>query len=411
MKKASTRLLTAAVLLCASFVVKAQPWTSNPTNVFLVPADLCKNTSVGTTTPPASVQFLSNACAGKAFGIVGQNTLSITTLSCGVEGFTNNPSTTNTSDGIGTWGYTEYAGLGKAFGARGFAKSSNSTGGTAYGVYGEGYINNCAPIDSGAGALPPTRVAIGVYGYASGLPPMLCPPTGRIWALYGDGNTFTTGTYTASDARLKSQVRNVSGALSLLGQLQAKTYEFRRDGRYQFSALPQGRQIGFLAQDIEKVLPELVTDAPLYIHDQKDGRTAPNSETIKAVNYTGLIPVLTQAVNELKAEVDGLRAELAALKRKGSEGIQPVTGQLLQNSPNPFSQSTVIRYQLASSVQQAILLIFDMQGKQVKQVVLNGRSNGSYTLQANELQAGMYIYTLVADGKEIESLRMILTKE
>jgi hypothetical protein len=408
MKKASTMLLTAALLLCAPFGLLAQPWTSNATNVFLVPADLCKNTSVGIATTPASVQFLSNACTGRAFGAVGQNTQTITSLSCGVEGWSNNASTTNTSDGVGTWGYTQYAGLGKAFGARGFANSTNTTGGTAYGVYGEAYINNCAAVDTGAGSLPPLRVALGVYGYGSA---PFCGIPGKAWALYGDGNTFTTGTYTASDARLKSNVRNVSGALSLLGQLQAKTYEFRKDGQYQFTALPQGKQLGFLAQDIEKVLPELVTEAPLYIHDQQSGRESPRSESIKAVNYTGLIPVLTQAVNELKAEVDELRAELAALKSKGAGGIQPVTGQLMQNSPNPFSRSTVIRYNLSTSVHQANLLIFDMQGKQVKQVVLSGRSNGSYTLQANELQAGMYIYTLMADGKEIESLRMILTKE
>jgi Secretion system C-terminal sorting domain/Chaperone of endosialidase len=196
-----------------------------------------------------------------------------------------------------------------------------------------------------------------------------------------------------------------------LGQLQAKTYEFRKDGQYQFTSLPQGKQIGFLAQDVEKILPELVSDAPLYIHDQTDGRQAPRTESIKAINYTGLIPILTQAINELSAEINQLKTELATLKSKAANNIQSVTGQLLQNTPNPFSQSTVIRYNLAQTVKQASLLIFDLQGKQVKQITLSSRSNGSYTLQAGELTAGMYIYTLLADGKEIESLRMILTKE
>lgn len=408
MKKTLAMLLTAALVLSAPLSILSQPWTSNPTNVFLVAADLCKNTSVGTTTPAASVQFMSNACAGKIFGVVGQNTQAVNITSCGVEGFSHNTLATNTSEGIGTWGYTEYAGTGKAYGARGYAKSSNTASGTAYGVYGEAYINNCAPVVAGGGGVPPTQVAIGVYGYGSA---PLCGLAGKAWAIYGDGNTFTSGTYTASDARLKTNMGNVKAALATLGQLQAKTYEFRKDGQYQFTSLPQGKQIGFLAQDVEKILPELVSDAPLYIHDQTDGRQAPRTESIKAINYTGLIPILTQAINELSAEVNQLKTELATLKSKAANNIQLVTGQLLQNTPNPFSQSTVIRYNLAQTVKQASLLIFDLQGKQVKQITLSGRSNGSYTLQAGELTAGMYIYSLLADGKEIESLRMILTKD
>lgn len=404
MKKTTFLLLFGAISLFP--VTLSAQWTSNATTVFLQPAELCKNTCVGTTTPPASVQFLSNACQGKMFGIVGQNLQAVAAPSCGVEGFSNNSLATNTNDGIGTWGYTGYAGTGKAFGARGYANNFNTTSGTAYGVHGEAFISNCSPIGT---IFPSVQVAIGVYGYGSA---PSCGFIGKAWALYGDGNTFTNGNYyNISDARLKTNITDVKAALGTLSQLQAKTYEFRKDGQYQFTSLPAGRQIGFLAQDMEKVLPDLVADAPLYIHDQKDSRETARTEAIKSINYMGLIPVLTQAISELKGEVDGLRAELLALKSKKPADIKAVVGQLLQNNPNPFSQSTVIRYNLPTEVKQASLLIFDMQGKQVKQVVLSGRTNGSYTLQANELTAGMYIYTLVADGKEIETLRMILTKE
>jgi hypothetical protein len=399
MKKA-TSLLAAAVIFFPVTVL-AQ-WTT--TGSVVHPITLTNQVSVGTSTPPASVHFLSNATSSRAFGVVGQNRQAIAALSCGVEGFSQNTLAANTNECIGTWGFTEHSGTGIAYGARGYAKSLNTTAGTAFGVYGEAIISNCGVPGTGT---PPTNVAVGLYGIAT------APACGTLnsWALYANGKSFTPGAvWSASDARLKTNITNIESALGIVGQLQAKTYEFRRDGGYRNTGLPSGKQIGFLAQDVEKVLPELVTDAPLFIHDNADGRTAPRAEQIKAINYDGLIPVLTQAINELKGEVDALRAELAVLKsRKADEGR--TAAQLLQNSPNPFSSSTTIRYNLPQEVKQATLLIFDMQGKQVKQVVLNNRSNGSYVLQAGELTAGMYLYTLMADGKEVETRRMILTKE
>jgi Chaperone of endosialidase/Secretion system C-terminal sorting domain len=401
MKKA-TMLLSAALILAPSTLL-AQ-WTTYAGPV-IAPTVLCNPVGMGINVIPGSVQTLSNACPGRIFGLVGQNRQAVAALSCGVEGFSQNTLVANTNECIGTWGFTEHSGTGLAYGARGYAKSFNTTAGTAFGVYGEAIISNCGVPGTGT---PPTNVAIGLYGIAT------APSCGTAnsWALYANGKTFTPGAaWTASDARLKTNIADVKSALGIVRNLHAKTYSFRKDGQYQHTGLPAGNQIGFLAQDIEKVLPELVTDAPLFFTDTQDGRSNPRSENIKAINYTGLIPVLTQAINELKDEVDALRAELATLKSKKADDGKAVAGQLLQNNPNPFSQSTTIRYNLPVDVKQATLLIFDMQGKQVKQAALSNRGNGSYLLQGSELTAGMYLYTLMADGKEIETRRMILTKD
>ncbi|HOT13433.1 MAG TPA: T9SS type A sorting domain-containing protein [Bacteroidales bacterium] len=81
-----------------------------------------------------------------------------------------------------------------------------------------------------------------------------------------------------------------------------------------------------------------------------------------------------------------------------------------QNAPNPFNQRTQINYYLPETVKQAALYIFDMNGLQIRTIAINTKGNGSITLHASELNAGMYLYTLIADGKEVDTKRMILTK-
>ena len=82
---------------------------------------------------------------------------------------------------------------------------------------------------------------------------------------------------------------------------------------------------------------------------------------------------------------------------------------LYQNSPNPFSVSTKIEYYLPADVQKATIYIYDMNGTQLKSIPLNQKGNGSITINGSELKAGMYMYTLIADGQVIDTKRMILT--
>jgi len=58
-------------------------------------------------------------------------------------------------------------------------------------------------------------------------------------------------------------------------------------------------------------------------------------------------------------------------------------------------------------------LIFNnlhMQGEQIKYIVVNERGNTSVILEGHTLKAGMYLYTLIADSKEVDTKKMILTK-
>ncbi len=83
---------------------------------------------------------------------------------------------------------------------------------------------------------------------------------------------------------------------------------------------------------------------------------------------------------------------------------------LLQNVPNPFNRSTKIDYYLPETVQNAVLKIYRVEGLYIKSIQLVNKGAGSITIDGSELLPGIYIYSLSADGQEIDSKRMILLK-
>lgn len=246
---------------------------------------------------------------------------------------------------------------------------------------------------------------------------------------YGDQVYFSTDVignfYSLSDSRFKDNVTPLSNTLSGLEQLTGVS--FRLNGN-STSDSAQNRMIsiksdnrtrfGFLAQEVKEVYPELVrTDSLGYMY----------------VDYMGMIPLIVNALNEIQARVDSqeivitqLQQELVALKNGDVETVSPlyksqrntasaepesaIVPTLYQNSPNPFSATTSIRFALPYETVHADLYIYDMQGTQIRRIEIAERGESQVTLQGSELSAGMYIYSLIADGKEIDSKRMILTK-
>ena len=83
---------------------------------------------------------------------------------------------------------------------------------------------------------------------------------------------------------------------------------------------------------------------------------------------------------------------------------------LHQNIPNPFTQRTQINFYIPENVKTAQICIYNLQGKQIKQIPVTQRGEGSQWISGSELTAGMYLYTLIMDGKEVDTKQMILTK-
>ena len=82
---------------------------------------------------------------------------------------------------------------------------------------------------------------------------------------------------------------------------------------------------------------------------------------------------------------------------------------LFQNTPNPFKEQTVIRFRLADDAQNAAICIFDMTGKQLKRLPISSGMD-SVSVGGYELGQGMFLYSLVVNGQEIDTKKMIISK-
>lgn len=109
-------------------------------------------------------------------------------------------------------------------------------------------------------------------------------------AYWGPVNRTFDGTFTTStsDIRLKENVKTINGGLNKVMQLRGVTFTWKSNPEY-------GNRIGFIAQELEQVLPELV-----FTNDV-DG--------YKGINYAEVTAVLVEAIKDLKTENDWMKAE------------------------------------------------------------------------------------------------------
>jgi hypothetical protein len=126
-------------------------------------------------------------------------------------------------------------------------------------------------------------------------------------AFYVNGQAAgTTAWSNTSDARLKKNVVRIEGALSLLEHLRGVRYEWRpaveREVGKDMTLPLHTPQVGFIAQEVEKVVPEAVT-AP-----------RPGSSDVYTVQESKLIPILVEAIKEQQAQIKALQAKVDALQ-------------------------------------------------------------------------------------------------
>lgn len=217
-----------------------------------------------------------------------------------------------------------------------------------------------------------------------------------------------------SDIRLKenvisvSETENTSRYLDRLLDMNVIEYNYKRpdflvetqsSSNEQFEKALKHRHVGFVAQEMQELFPNLVEEG-------QDGYLG--------VNYVELVPVLIRAIQELKQELDEVKGETKAkmhsFSSETTDLIADVTGNVLyQNTPNPFKEKTVIRFNLAENVKNASICIFDMTGKMLKKLPISSGMD-SVSIGGYELGEGMFLYSLIVNGQEIDTKRMIITK-
>ncbi len=140
----------------------------------------------------------------------------------------------------------------------------------------------------------------GVPGYGLIVDTPEAPPE-EVYALYVMGSAYAYGgTWVSSDLALKKNLEPIKNSLEKVLSLKGYTYEWDRD-KFPERKYSMIKQVGLIAQDVEKVLPELVK---------------PDMDGYKAVSYEKMVPVLIEAIKEQQVIIEELRQQIKSLDDK-----------------------------------------------------------------------------------------------
>ena len=230
----------------------------------------------------------------------------------------------------------------------------------------------------------------------------------RAQYVYGNGNLLT------SDRRLKENFRDIEKPLEKLLQVKGLKFDFIKqqndsllnEKQKQKQEKMRKDRLGFVAQDLEKLFPEAIK------YDEDDD--------LYYVEYNAIIPVIVEAMKEQQAQIEELKSELnncceanlkvGTINNSEDLNLSSIQAKLYQNTPNPFGVQTNIRFEIPETVQSAQLYICNMTGTLLKTISLNQKGEGNVAINANEFTAGMYLYSLVCDGKIVDTKQMLLTE-
>ncbi|HEY2726342.1 MAG TPA: tail fiber domain-containing protein, partial [Parafilimonas sp.] len=266
----------------------------------------------------------------------------------------------------------------------------------------------------------------------------------------GNSSVTSIGGYVTwsniSDGRVKKNIKQNVPGLAFINKLQPITYNLDLDAAnkiVQPAALkdkngkiiqPSADDIaakqakekivytGFIAQDVDKAAKDLN-------YDFSGVDAAKNNKDLYGLRYAEFVVPLVKAVQELSAKNDSKDSIIASLQTQvnnlnnivqtlagkagvslSANNISISSASLEQNIPNPFSQSTSIRYNLPAKFNAAQIIITDYSGKILKQINISASGSGTAKIDADSLSAGTYNYSLMVDGKLIDTKKMVLTK-
>ncbi|MFZ1288489.1 MAG: tail fiber domain-containing protein [Melioribacteraceae bacterium] len=203
-------------------------------------------------------------------------------------------------------------------------KSLASGGSTNYGLYTKSETgNDCRGIYTYARG---NTTSYGIYCWASSIGTTnnygiyaYAPNQTNSWAGYFNGRAYCSGgEWTPSDEKLKFDIVDLDSVSKKLKQLKPKTYKYRKIEKM---SLPEENQYGLVAQDLEKIYPELVTEAKQELTDEENQKTDEENvikETLefKAINYDQLIPILIKGFQEQQETIEKQQAMIEDLLKR-----------------------------------------------------------------------------------------------
>lgn len=254
------------------------------------------------------------------------------------------------------------------------------------------------------------------------------------WAGYN--NVYGTRFYDLSDSTTKENITPLNHSLNTIKNFKSYSYNYKKVEKdsvkreHGSKNMKENKSFGFLAQEVEQFLPEIVDTAM----------------GLKMIDYTAIIPILTEAIKEQQTQIETLQSivhsqeqDLIEIKKKYEECCTTKekennksnlksavvdnstdvennenlanTAILFDNSPNPFTVNTKIQFFIPKESLSARLIVHDLQGIEIKTIQIYETGNSSITINGSELKPGMYLYTLLVNNEIIDTKRMLLTKD
>jgi trimeric autotransporter adhesin len=206
---------------------------------------------------------------------------------------------------------------------------------------------------------------------------------------------------TLSDGRFKKNLKRDVAGLDFINQLNPVSYTVDKDALNKFLDVPDSmrvptteaernaRQVGFVAQEVEAVIKSAG-----YVFT---GIEAPKNENdTYSIRYAEFVVPLVMAVQELTAKVDAQEKKITTLTEAlrqyapdmslDEKGATSAT--LFQNNPNPFSSTTEIHMKVPEATRNAIILVYNLEGKQLKDFQVNERGAATIKISGGEFSAG-----------------------
>lgn len=188
-----------------------------------------------------------------------------------------------------------------------------------------------------------------------------------------DVNGMIRSTYLVviSDEKVKTNIKNLNSSLDKVLNLRGVSYNWKKDvANRNFDDF---KQIGFIAQEVEKVLPEVVGK-------DENGNYA--------MNYQAIIPVLAEAIKEQNAVISELKAKIEILLIASTNNTTSVKdvenslglAEMMQNKPNPFNKETTITCIIPEASSNSVLFIYDIQGKQLRKTEIKQKGKTDITI-------------------------------
>ena len=263
------------------------------------------NVGIGTTTPSRKLH-VRDSKAHNGEGVIHSEYTGTTNIDAIAVYGNSTPATTGGGYGVGGKFYGGYRAVwaiaepgtfaSSTYGV--YASNTGSNSGSKYGVKGIAY-----------GEPGNTGTLYGVYGYADGV-------GGSQYAGYFSGNLHYTGILSGpSDRKLKSNLQSLNSVLSKVNDIKIYSYNYKvMEGM----KLPKGNRFGFIAQELETLYPELVTEN-VHANESKGEKSTAAPIEYKGINYIGMIPILTKAIQEQQTIIEQQQQQINELIRQVAE--------------------------------------------------------------------------------------------